>query len=255
MDIGTDGLRLIQSFEAPNGPALKAYPDQAGIPTIGYGHIRGVKLGDTCTSEQAVAWLKEDVAEAVAMVNARVTRTLTQKQFDALVSFEFNTGCFASLGTKSTVCRRVNARDDDNVDDAMLEWNLVTDPATKQKIKSNGLVRRRTAEAALWNAGSQPAPLALPPAAAAVQAAADPAPHIGPQDGSGTVPVAVPPKPVATHANVLATAATAIGGACSLIADKVQPLLTYADGLKWVFLGASLVAILIAAIHAANERK
>ncbi len=34
---------------------LKAYQDSAGVWTIGYGHIAGVKQGDTCTPTQAKA--------------------------------------------------------------------------------------------------------------------------------------------------------------------------------------------------------
>jgi len=36
--ISADGEKLIQSYEAVNGPDLKIYLDAAGLPTIGYGH-------------------------------------------------------------------------------------------------------------------------------------------------------------------------------------------------------------------------
>ena len=43
---------------------LKAYRDGAGIPTIGYGHIKGVQMGDTCTQAQALDWLSDELADA-----------------------------------------------------------------------------------------------------------------------------------------------------------------------------------------------
>ena len=45
------------------GCRLKAYRCPAGVPTIGWGHTRGVKMGDTCTQEQADAWFLEDLSE------------------------------------------------------------------------------------------------------------------------------------------------------------------------------------------------
>ena len=52
------GLALIKAFE---GLETAAYPDPGnritGEPwTIGYGHTRGVRRGDTCTEEQATAF-------------------------------------------------------------------------------------------------------------------------------------------------------------------------------------------------------
>jgi len=48
---------LIKKWE---GCKLKAYLDGGGVPTIGYGHIKGIQLGDTCTQAQADAWLDEE---------------------------------------------------------------------------------------------------------------------------------------------------------------------------------------------------
>jgi len=56
---------LLHVFESCR---LTAYPDAGGIPTIGWGHTAGVKLGDTCTREQADAWLAEDAAPLLELV-------------------------------------------------------------------------------------------------------------------------------------------------------------------------------------------
>jgi GH24 family phage-related lysozyme (muramidase) len=45
------------------GLRLMAYQDADGAWTIGYGHRKGVKAGDTCTQEQAEKWLEEDLKE------------------------------------------------------------------------------------------------------------------------------------------------------------------------------------------------
>src|SRR5262245_12639546 len=86
------GMGLIEEFE---GCILHAYPDPAtgGAPwTIGYGHTAGVQPGDTCSREQALDWLRKDLAWAEAAVNRLVAVPLEQHQFDALVSFTFNLG-------------------------------------------------------------------------------------------------------------------------------------------------------------------
>lgn len=85
------GIDLVASFE---GLRLKAYPDPAsgGAPwTIGYGHTKGVKPGQSITKEQAEAFLRDDLAAAEKDVE-RLDLRLTDNQFAALGSFTFNLG-------------------------------------------------------------------------------------------------------------------------------------------------------------------
>lgn len=89
MKTSSVGLSLIEKSE---GLRTVAYLDTGGVPTIGYGHTKGVKLGDTCTLAQAQAWLVEDVAESENAVGELVHVALNQNQFDALVDFVFNLG-------------------------------------------------------------------------------------------------------------------------------------------------------------------
>ena len=92
MKTSDTGIALICAFE---GLELAAYPDpgSGGEPwTIGYGHTRGVKPGDTCTQEQATEWLREDLRFAEAAVDHLVKVALDQHQFDALVSCYLNKG-------------------------------------------------------------------------------------------------------------------------------------------------------------------
>lgn len=90
MKISNNGLALIKRYE---GCRLTAYRDAVGIPTIGYGHTKGVKMGQTITEAQATAYLLEDVAKSEDSVNKYVALyNFNQDMFDALVSFTFNCG-------------------------------------------------------------------------------------------------------------------------------------------------------------------
>jgi GH24 family phage-related lysozyme (muramidase) len=60
------GLTLLKRFE---GCRLEAYQDSAGIWTIGYGHIEGVSEGQTVTQAQADAFLCDDAAHTLTVLN------------------------------------------------------------------------------------------------------------------------------------------------------------------------------------------
>lgn len=84
-----NGLRFTTANETR---ALKAYKDGNGIPTIGIGHTKNVKMGDVITNQQMNQYLKEDIAAAEAIVNAVVKGPLLPHQFDMLVDITFNAG-------------------------------------------------------------------------------------------------------------------------------------------------------------------
>lgn len=75
---------IIQQYE---GARLRAYADTGGIPTIGFGHTKGVKLGDVITMEQAQAWFEEDLAHIVSVVEGK-----HPLEAAALISFTYNCG-------------------------------------------------------------------------------------------------------------------------------------------------------------------
>ena len=100
MKISDTGLKLIEKFE---GLRLKAYQDSVGVWTIGYGHTKGVKSGDSITQAKAEEYLKSDVSTAESKVNKYLdTYGFNQNQFDALVSFAFNIGNIDGLTKKGT---------------------------------------------------------------------------------------------------------------------------------------------------------
>lgn len=137
--INSAGLALIKQFE---GCKLEAYQDGAGVWTIGTGHTHGVKAGDTCSQEQADAWLEQDLIGAETAVSSLVKVPLSDNQFAALVSFTFNEGQGKLAG--STLLKKLNEGGYDLVPTYLKSWIFV---AGKQ---CQGLVRRRAAEAELW---------------------------------------------------------------------------------------------------------
>jgi lysozyme len=69
------------------GTRLKAYQDSGLVWTIGIGHTKDVKPGDTCTPDQVAQWFAEDSAPLFKMVQGLPTLKAA-----ALVSFGYNCG-------------------------------------------------------------------------------------------------------------------------------------------------------------------
>lgn len=138
MNISEQGLELIRAHE---GCRFEAYRDSVGVLTLGFGHTRGVKEGDTCTQSQADIWLAEDVKEAENCIEANVLVLvpLTQGEFDALSSFIFNLGCRAFKN--STMLRKLLASDFDGARAEFAKWSHAGGKVLP------GLVARRQAEA------------------------------------------------------------------------------------------------------------
>jgi lysozyme len=143
MNISSQGLELIKRFE---GFHLDAYLDPVQIPTIGYGTIiidgKPVRMGMTITKEQAEAYLYADIQKFEDFVNRLVTVSLSQEQFDALVSFTYNLG--PTNLRKSTLLRLLNQGRYEEAQPQFLRWNRAGNKVLR------GLTRRRLAEAALF---------------------------------------------------------------------------------------------------------
>lgn len=118
-----------------------------GTLTIGYGHTKAaaakvdMSVGARVTEPEAVKILIEDLAPTEAAVDSAVKVPLTQHQFDALVSFKFNTGRLAGTG----LLNRINAKEFDKVPAEFMKW-----VKSKGKVLK-GLKNRRQGEIDLWN--------------------------------------------------------------------------------------------------------
>ena len=83
---------LIETIKEFEGLRLEAYLDEAGVPTIGYGHTGAdVVMGDRISEYWANHLLKADLYDVELAVDL-LGVAKTQGQFDALVSFAYNLG-------------------------------------------------------------------------------------------------------------------------------------------------------------------
>lgn len=140
MIINDAGLNIVKEYEKCRLEAFLPTPND--VPTLGWGHTQGVKLGDSCTQEKADDWLRSDIHRAETCVEQSVLVPLTENEFSALVSLVYNIGVGAFRD--STLLRRLNDERMDDAAEQFLVWN-------KQKGRVlNGLVRRRQEEKDLF---------------------------------------------------------------------------------------------------------
>ena len=148
--VGNPGLDLIKSFEGcekdlHNG-TYKAYPDPGstdGEPwTIGWGSTgNDVKEGMVWSRQQCDDRFRQDLQRYADAVSRAVGDAPTsQNQFDALVSFHYNTG---AIGT-ATLTKRHKEGKFAEAEAEFARWNKNAGRVMR------GLTRRRAAEAALY---------------------------------------------------------------------------------------------------------
>lgn len=155
--ISANGLNYIKQIEKFSP---KVYLDQGGFATIGYGHLitkdesssGKIKIGNTfikynfgLIESQASTLLDQDCDFAENAVNQYVTTTISQNEFDALVSFVFNVG--ASAFKNSTLLKKINQGLKDDVPSQFMRWIYTNG------IKSKGLERRRKEESKIYILG------------------------------------------------------------------------------------------------------
>jgi lysozyme len=139
MKTSDNGRAFIEAFE---GKFLHTYDDGTGVITIGYGHtnLAGVPpkvyRGQVITEAQADEILGADLAAVERNVARCIKVPLSQPEFDALVSFDFNTG---DLG-KSSIDDKINAGNSNAAMSTLLQY----DHAGGKQM--DGLTRRRKAE-------------------------------------------------------------------------------------------------------------
>ena len=146
------GITLIKEFEScarlRSDGRFEAYPDPGtgGHPwTIGWGATgKGIVRGTIWTQAECDARLERDLVKfsrdvARALGNAPTT----QAQFDAMVSFHYNTGAIA----KATLTKLHKAGEFAGAQAEFGKW------VHAGGRRLNGLVRRREAEASLYGHG------------------------------------------------------------------------------------------------------
>jgi phage lysozyme len=144
MRISENGIEFIRQLE---GEKLTAYPDIVGILTIGVGHTgfvdgKPVARGMAITKEKSKELLTADLKRFESAVNDAVKVTLTQNQFDALVSLAFNIG--EGAFARSTLVNKLNAGDKKGAAEQFLVWKNAGGRV------SQGLLNRRQKEKAMF---------------------------------------------------------------------------------------------------------
>jgi len=139
-DVSKEGISLIKQYE---GFRSEAYKCPAGVWTIGYGTTKGVKQGDTITSEQAEKRLEDYLNQNVEpVIDKNVTVSLTQNQYDALGSFIYNLG--ETNFKNSTLLKKLNSGDYDGAAKEFPRWNKAAGKTLE------GLTKRRAQEYKLF---------------------------------------------------------------------------------------------------------
>lgn len=148
MNTSTRGLMTLIAHE---GIVLSRYKDSVGVWTIGVGHTKAAGglnpeiFSGTLTIRQVMDMLKEDIVKYENGVNKAVKVPLKQHEFDALVSFHYNTG---AIGRASFV-KALNASDRAAAYRGIMDWK-----------KPPEIIKRREAERDLLRDGTYPAPFA-----------------------------------------------------------------------------------------------
>ena len=167
-EINAAGLTLVKKWEGildgdPSTVNLDPYLDPVGVWTIGWGHaitdtngkfLRGkdkrararALYPDGITTTQAEDLLRSDLLDAAKDVSALVKVLLTENQFSALVSFQFNCGGIG-LST-STIRKKLNAKDYAGAAAQFARWNKGT--VKGKLVVLPGLVKRRADERQLF---------------------------------------------------------------------------------------------------------
>lgn len=158
MRLSEAGLAFIKSWESLK---LHAYDDATeravaeggevlGTLTIGYGHTGeagppNVTPGMAITLEQAERFLFNDLVPIEIEIGHLVKPTLTQPQFDALVSFQFNTGWL-----EHPHCSLLTALNSGNF--ALADRDFMLYNRSNGRVMK-GLTRRRRAEMQMFASG------------------------------------------------------------------------------------------------------
>lgn len=140
MDVKEKCMSVIKNFE---GCKLKAYKDQKGLWTCGYGQIGpDIKEGTEWSIEQAEHALEIRVDSIISVLGRHLKTPLNDNQLAALTSLGYNIGIAALFG--STLFRLINERKYNEAANEFPKWCHIGN------VTSPGLLKRRQAEQKLF---------------------------------------------------------------------------------------------------------
>lgn len=151
MRVSQNGLAVVKAFESCLAPIasrpgyFKPYIDPVGVLTIGWGHTNHhdpkFTGSDVWSQMECDAALASDMLTFERHVNKLCKVALTQNEFDALVSWAYNTG-----GPETaTLWRKLNSGDKASIPKELAKWDRGGGKVLP------GLTRRRKAEGELFS--------------------------------------------------------------------------------------------------------
>jgi lysozyme len=157
VEINKAGIDIIKYWERnpkTNDFYPKAYKDEEGVWTIGWGSIRWdmktpVKSGDTITLDEADRQLLKEVQRIEDAITSSVKVPLTSNQFSSLCSLFYNIGigwCTGVGHAQATFIKNLNKGKYDLVPNGILQF-------TRGAVSGShysGLANRRRSEVKLW---------------------------------------------------------------------------------------------------------
>ena len=123
---------------------LTPYKDSVGVWTIGVGHTAAAgppdpKTVKSLTIRQCFKLFRNDIRTVVKEVNAAIKAGVTQAEFDALVSFHFNTGGISQAALTDSL----NAGDKTKAAEEFMNWSkppeIIPRRKKEQKLFATGV--------------------------------------------------------------------------------------------------------------------
>lgn len=135
LSVSAAAVAMVAQFE---GYREEAYLDEGGVPTIGYGETKGVKIGDTTTPERAKQQLLKSLDSHADQIRPYIKVPLYQHEFDAYASFAYSAG----IGNfkKSTLLKLLNQKRYPEACAQLKRWVYIKGKYSK------GLANRRNLE-------------------------------------------------------------------------------------------------------------
>ena len=183
------------------------------------------------TEQEAEERLADDLKTFENDIKRYVQVPLTQNQFDALVSLAFNIG--GANFSKSTLIKKINKGLYDEVPEQILRWNKARVAGELKVVK--GLVRRRTAEAALFSMDSTL-----------------------PSKGGDIMPQKVEQKaqkPLRKSKTMAGVGIAGLATTMNEVSSQLEGLMAYSSSLKTIFLVCAIGGIALAAWARYSDHK
>ena len=243
------------------------YRDSVGVWTYGIGHTLGAGYPDPAKMQRGMPTnldaalrdvfdlFRRDVVKYEAVVNRAVKVPVTQAQFDALVSFHYNTG---AIGRASFV-KRLNAGDEVGAAAGMMAWSkpasIIDRRKAEQKLFAKGIYPTGTVPVwkvdgngrVIWKPARRltkdqvlallDGPVAAPHVRETPVSVTRPAPHVNaeaPKRPAQSDKPAAPPSPAKPGSGAVAAI---LGGALVLIGAKIDAITAWAS--EWAHWAAS----------------